>query len=108
MRLYGIVEKRIGMDILCNLIHRMLRDEDPADGHPKKGKGRKWIRYERTYSNSMWHTDYKQLDDGRRFLCYEDDAPRFVTRYGALERATTGNALAVPEGPSRGTESRHP
>ena len=22
-----------------------------------------------TYSNSMWHTDYKVLDDGRRVLC---------------------------------------
>ena len=50
-----------------------------------------------TYSNSMWHTDYKHLDDGRWFLCYEDGASRFVTGYGMFEHATTENALAVLE-----------
>ena len=39
--------------------------------------------------------DYKLLDDGRWFLCYEDDASRFVTGYGTFEHATTENALAV-------------
>ena len=43
----------------------------------------------------MWHTDYKLLDDGRWFLCYEDDASRFVTGYGVFEHATAGNAMAV-------------
>ncbi len=43
----------------------------------------------------MWHTDYKQLDDGRWFIAYEDDASRFITGYGVFERATTQNALSV-------------
>ncbi len=43
----------------------------------------------------MWHTDYKQLHDGRWFLCYEDDASRFVTGYGVFDAATTKNALRV-------------
>ena len=43
----------------------------------------------------MWHMDCNLLDDGRWFLCYEDDASRFVTGYGAFEHATTENALAV-------------
>ena len=45
----------------------------------------------------MWHTDYKLLDDCRWFLCYEDDASRFVTRYGVFGHAPTENALAVLE-----------
>ena len=45
----------------------------------------------------MWHTDFKLLDDGRWFLCYEDDASRFVTGYGAFEHTTTENALVVLE-----------
>ena len=45
----------------------------------------------------MWHTDYKHLDDGRWFLCYEDDVSRFVTGYGMFEHVTTENALAVLE-----------
>ena len=45
----------------------------------------------------MWHTDFKLLDDDRWFLCYEDDASRFVIGYGAFEHATTENALDVLE-----------
>ena len=50
------------------------------------------------HSNSLWHTDYKQLDDGRWFLCYEDDASRFVTGWGVFREATTENAIIVLEG----------
>ena len=34
-------------------------------------------------------------DNGRWFLCYEDDVSRFATGYGVFEHATTENALAV-------------
>ena len=97
VRLHRRIEESTGMNIPYNRIHRILRDEDLASEQPKKSKRRKWIRFERTYSNSMWHTDYKQLDNGRWFLCYEDDASRFVTGYGVFEHATTENALAVLE-----------
>ena len=51
----------------------------PAAPHKRKQGRRKWVRYERKHSNSMWHTDYKQLDDGRWLVSYEDDASRVVT-----------------------------
>ena len=66
-----------------------------ASDEPKKKSGRKWVRYEREHSNSMWHTDYKQLDDGRWFIAYQDDASRFVAGYGVFGNATTKNALKV-------------
>ena len=70
-----------------------------AASQPKKRKRRKWIRYEWTYSNSLWHTDWKQIHgvmhDSKWFLCYEDDASRFVTGYGIFDEATTENALIV-------------
>ena len=97
VRLHRRIEESTGMNIPYNRIHKILRDEDLASEQPKKSKRRKWIRFERTYSNSMWHTDYKQLDNGRWFLCYEDDASRFVAGYGVFEHATTENALAVLE-----------
>ena len=97
VRLHRRIEKGTGMNIPYNRIRRILRDVDLASERPKKSKRRKWIRFERIYSNSMRHTDYKQLDNGRWFLCYEDDASRFVTGYGVLEHATTENALTVPE-----------
>ena len=35
----------------------------------------------------MWHTDWKQLDDGRWFLCYRDDASRFIVSHGVFAEA---------------------
>ena len=95
------IRDQTGMNIPNGTIHSMLRDEGMAEAHPKKNRRRKWVRYERRYSNSMWHTDWKQIrggmHDGRWFLCYEDDASRFVTGYGIFDAATTENALAVLE-----------
>ena len=38
-----------------------MRDEDLASEQSRKSRRRKWVRYERTHSNSLWHTDYKLL-----------------------------------------------
>ena len=91
------IERITGMHIPHSTIHVILKDADAAKMQPKKSKRRKWIRYERKHSNSMWHTDYKQLDDGRWFICYLDDASRFVTAWGAFPEATTENAIMVLE-----------
>ncbi len=84
-----------GIHIPHNTIHQILRNKGLAEEQPKKRRRRKWIRFERTYSNSMWHTDWKKLDDGRWFLCYQDDASRFIVHYGVFAEATTVNALVV-------------
>ena len=84
-----------GIHIPHNALHKVLKDAGFAVSQPRKSGRRKWIRYEREHSNSLWHTDYKQLDDGRWFICYEDDASRFVVGYGVFDEATTKNALAV-------------
>ena len=96
--LEGVIEEATGVHIPHNAIHAVLKSEGLANTESKKGGKRKWVRYERTYSNSMWHTDYKQLSDGRWFLSYEDDASRFVTGYGVFESATAENALKVLDG----------
>ena len=92
-----VLRRFFGINIPHNALHRILRDAGIAERHPKKGGRRKWVRYEREHSNSLWHTDYKRLDDGRWFLCYQDDASRFVTAFGVFEEATSKNALAVLE-----------
>lgn len=89
------IEKRIGIHIPHNTIHRVLRDEELAERNPKMSRRRKWVRYERRYSNSMWHTDYALLSDGRWFLAYMDDASRFITGYGVFTNATGSNAIKV-------------
>ncbi len=77
-----------------NAMHE-IKDGEVARNESKKNGRRKLVRDGRSHSNSMWHTDYKQIEDGRWFLCYGDDASRFVTRCGVFEYATTENVLAV-------------
>ena len=87
--------KSVGINIPKGVIHTILRESSEAVEHKKKKKRRNWIRYERKHSNSMWHTDYKQLDDGRWFISYEDDASRYVTGWGVFNEATTRHAIEV-------------
>ena len=90
-----IIENTAGIHIPHNLIHRILRDSGLASEESAKQARRSWVRYERTYSNSMWHTDYKLLDDGRWFIAYQDDASRFIVAYGVFAEATGRHAIEV-------------
>ena len=64
VRLETIIEMESGIHISHHIVHQILKDEEIAENQPKKARPRKWVRYERRFSNSMWHTDYKQLPDG--------------------------------------------
>ena len=81
------------INIPKGVIHTILRESSEAVEHKKKQKRRKWIRYEHKHSNSMWHIDYMQLDDGRWFISYEDYASRYVTRWGVFNESTTRHAI---------------
>ena len=77
------------------VVHSILRESGDAVPHKRKQGRHKWARYERWYSNSMWHTDYKQLDDGRRLTSYEDDASRFITGWCVFGEATRARRRGV-------------
>ena len=87
--------RRIPACTYLNTIHKVLMGEDMAEVQPKKSGRRRRVRYERTYSNSMWHTDYNLLDDGRWFIVYMDDASRCITGFGVFDAATGRHALDV-------------
>ena len=86
-----------GVRIPHNRIHRILMENGLAKREPKKGRRRKWIRYERRNSNSLWHTDYHQLSIGRYIVPFLDDASRFILGYGVVSNETAENATAVFE-----------
>ena len=60
----------------------------------KKKKRRKWVRYEREHSMSLWQGDWKKLED-RWIIAFMDDASRFITCYGVFDSATTENTIKV-------------
>ena len=97
VRLETIIERSVGIHISHHTIHGILKDEELAENQPAKAKQRKWVRYERRYSNSLWHTDYKQLPDSRWFVSFQDDASRLVVGFGVFDEATSDHAIKVLE-----------
>ena len=62
---------------------------------PKKRKA----RYERKYSNAMWHADWHTMKNpflkGLNLIIYLDDASRCVTGFGVFEEATIDHSIMV-------------
>lgn len=85
-----------GKHIPHNRIHRVLRAHGLAKPEPKKQKRRKWVRYERKYSNSLWHCDWFE-EKGEHLILFEDDASRLLTSFGAFSNATAANAKITLE-----------
>ena len=90
-----ILDRR-GIHIPHNRIHRILKERGFAKDEPRKQRQRKWIRYERRYSNSLWHADwFEEKQD--QIILLEDDASRFITGYGVFTNATAENSKFVLE-----------
>jgi putative transposase len=90
-----------GTFISHNQVHRILKANGLARTEPKKSKRRKWIRYERKHSNSLWHTDWFTLA-GKQATAYLDDASRLAVSVRRFDRATIENSmLALADAVSR-------
>ena len=85
-------EKKI--KVSHNKIHAVLKKHGLAETQPSKSKRRKWVRWERRHSNSLWHTDW-YVHEGKQVIVIEDDASRFIVGYGAFSQATEENARRV-------------
>jgi putative transposase len=78
-----------------NRIHRILTEAGIAKPVGKRVQRKKGVRYERRHSNSLWHTDFSDAEDGKIVIAYIDDASRKIMGYAKLDNATTDNALLV-------------
>ena len=86
--------KNKGIRIPHNRIHKIMLQEKLARKEPKKSRRRKWVRYERRHSNSLWHTDFSDFGD-KYLMAYEDDASRFITAFEELHAETAENAVRL-------------
>ena len=92
-----IIEQYLEEKGICighNRIHRILLEAKLAKEEHRKKNRRKWIRYERKHSNSLWHTDWFEYK-GRQCIIYIDDASRFIPSYGEFDNANTENTIKV-------------
>ena len=79
--------------------YRVTKDDGLATASPAKSKKRKWVRFERRYSNAMWHVDWHIMKDprfrGLNLVTYLDDASRCMVAAQLFTEATSDNAAAV-------------
>ena len=73
----------------------MLLENGPARGGRAKKRQRRYVRYERRHSNTLWHAYYTQLEDGRWMIVYVEVSSRCTVGYGVLDHATSEDAAAV-------------
>ncbi len=77
-----------------NRIHRILKEAGLAKDEPHKQRRRLYVRYERRFSNGLWHADWFEKQN-QQIILFEDDASRFITGCGVYRHATSSNATRV-------------
>jgi len=95
----GKILRAKGYSIDNNRINQVLKEAGFAMSEPKKWHRKKWIRYEREYSNSLWHVDWHEIKDprwkGLWLIVYEDDSSRFIVGYGVYPTPTSKYSVDV-------------
>jgi putative transposase len=98
LTLERVIDYEYKKHIPHNRIHRVMKSLGLALNEPRKQARKKWIRYEREHSNSLWHTDWKFVEGQGWFTAYLDDASRFVPEYGLFPEATSEHSIEVLNG----------
>lgn len=88
------LENVLGYEVSHNKIHAVLLKHGLARRDRKKQKKRKYLRYERRHSNSLWHADWTDFG-GKKLLVILDDASRLIVGYGLFSSASAENSLQV-------------
>ena len=88
---------RSSHDISYRTVYRIMKKNGMIISSAAKSKKRKYVRFERKYSNAMWHVDWHTMKDprfkGLNLVTYLDDASRCITGAALFEHATSENAV---------------
>ncbi len=88
--------KKESIKVSHNKIHEVLKEMGLVMEDMNKKKQRKWVRWEREHSNSLWHMDWFGYE-GENVIIIEDDASRFIIEIKEYERATAENTIDALE-----------
>jgi putative transposase len=97
-----LIQREHGRRIPHNRIHTVLVQHGYAKKNPRKQRRRRWVRYERKHSMSLWHMDWFQIDKinpklGKWLVMVQDDASRKVMGHGVFDQITSNNSVVVLE-----------
>jgi putative transposase len=95
LTLEHVLKHSHGLNLPHNSIHAILKENGRALPQPSKQRRRKWVRYEREHSMSLWHMDWKQLSNGRWWIACMDDASRLIVGYDVFQDPTAENTIQV-------------
>jgi len=98
--LVPLLERIYGIDSTNHMrIYRVLKEEGLLYNTARMRFKRKWIRYEREHSNSLWHVDWHEMKSsvykGKWLIICEDDASRYILGYGVFGSPSSENAVSV-------------
>jgi hypothetical protein len=62
----------------------------PLNKHKKRRAPNLWV-----YTGTVWHVDWKHLDDGRYIICFLDNITDVIEGYGIFDKPTIKNLKLV-------------
>jgi putative transposase len=86
--LEAVLRRNYGLLVPHNRIWRILRGAGFVKATPAKQERRKWIRWQRKHSNSLWQLDYTQLGLHDWLLLILDDASRLLVGWARVKTPT--------------------
>jgi len=89
-----LLDFKEGVHVPHNRIHKILKGQGLAKTEPRKSNRRKWIRYERRHSNSLWHADWFEVDR-KQWIVIIDDASRVAVSVMEFGNATAENSVVA-------------
>jgi transposase InsO family protein len=100
--LVPVLRRYYGIQTNHMRVYRVLREEGLLYSRARRGIRRSWIRWEREFSNELWHIDWHLIKDprwrGMWLIVYEDDASRRIMSHGLFEHATSPHSVEVLKG----------
>jgi transposase InsO family protein len=92
------IEHDSGIHINHDRIAKVLKMYGLSFNAPRRWI-KKWVRFVRELSNTVWHVDWYQVKykrwEGMWLIVYEDDASCFIVGYGLFKEATSHNVAEV-------------
>ena len=86
-----------GIKVSHNIIYRVLLKYNMVDQSMNRKKQRKYAKYEREHSNTLWHIDWSRYSDEEKLIIIEDDASRFIVGFGVYTEETIDNTVETLE-----------
>jgi putative transposase len=93
-----IIKTHYGLTIPHNTIYHVMLMHHLVIENPRKKGQRKWVRFERKHSMSLWQGDWKEFEfkgSKKWIVAFIDDSSRLITCFGIFESPTTENTITV-------------